>query len=205
MSQICVNSRSVVINTLRPSQIAAIFQTTFSNGFSSMKMYKFWLRFHWCLFPRVQFTIFHHWFRKWLGADQAISHYLNQWWLVYWRIYASLGLNELTPWGRVMHIYVSEFPIIGSDIGLLLSRCQAIIWTNVGILLIWPLGMNFSEILIKNPLYFHSRKCLWKCRLRNVCQLSRPHCVNSVLPNILSTHPRRVKSRFRWVENLVII
>ena len=29
------------------------------------------------------------------GADQATSHYLNQWWLVYWRIYASLGLNEL--------------------------------------------------------------------------------------------------------------
>ena len=28
-------------------------------------------------------------------ADQATSHYLNQWWLVYWRIYASLGLNEL--------------------------------------------------------------------------------------------------------------
>ena len=24
---------------------------------------------------------------------QATSHYLNQWWLVYWRIYASLGLN----------------------------------------------------------------------------------------------------------------
>ena len=28
--------------------------------------------------------------RRW-GA----SHYLNQWWLVYWRIYASLGLKEL--------------------------------------------------------------------------------------------------------------
>ena len=27
--------------------------------------------------------------------QQATSHYLNQWWLVYWRIYASLGLNEL--------------------------------------------------------------------------------------------------------------
>ena len=25
----------------------------------------------------------------------ATSHYLNQWWLVYWRIYASFGLNEL--------------------------------------------------------------------------------------------------------------
>ena len=30
------------------------------------------------------------------GAYQATSHYLNQWRLVYGRIYASLGLNELT-------------------------------------------------------------------------------------------------------------
>ena len=29
------------------------------------------------------------------GADQAPSNYLNQWWSVYGRIYASLGLNEL--------------------------------------------------------------------------------------------------------------
>ena len=29
-------------------------------------------------------------------ADQATSHYLNQWWSIYWRIYASLGLNELS-------------------------------------------------------------------------------------------------------------
>ena len=28
-------------------------------------------------------------------AHQASSNYLNQWWLIYWRIYASLGLNEL--------------------------------------------------------------------------------------------------------------
>ena len=41
---------------------------------------------------RVQLTIFQHWFRKWLGAVQATSHYLNQWSLVYRRIYASLGL-----------------------------------------------------------------------------------------------------------------
>ena len=32
----------------------------------------------------------------WLGAVQALSHYLNQWWLVYRRIYASLALNELS-------------------------------------------------------------------------------------------------------------
>ena len=33
---------------------------------------------------------------------QATSHYLDQWWFVHWRIYASLGLNELTHCGVVM-------------------------------------------------------------------------------------------------------
>ena len=60
-----------------------ISQTTFSNVFSSMKMFEFWFKFHWSLFPRVQFTVSQHWFRLWLGAVQATSHYLNQWWLVY--------------------------------------------------------------------------------------------------------------------------
>ena len=74
----------------------ATSQTTFSSAFSWMKMYELQIRFHSSLFPRVQLTIFQHWFRWWLGADQATSHYLNQWWLDYRRIYASLGLNELT-------------------------------------------------------------------------------------------------------------
>ena len=74
-----------------------ISQTTFSNAFSWMKMFEYRLKFHWSLFLGVQLTISQHWFRKWLGADQATSHYLDQWWLDYWRIYASLGLNELTP------------------------------------------------------------------------------------------------------------
>ena len=47
-----------------------------------------------------------HWFRQWLGADQATSHYLNQWWLIYWRIYASLGLNELIP---MLHLQDNDF------------------------------------------------------------------------------------------------
>ena len=67
-------------------KMAAIFQMTFSNGFSWMKMYEFRLTFHWSLFLGVQLTIFQHWFRKWLGANQATSHYLNQWWLDYRRI-----------------------------------------------------------------------------------------------------------------------
>ena len=89
------STRNSSLNTLRPRQMDAISQTTFSNAFSWMKMYEFRLKFHWSLFLRFQLTIFQHWFRYLLGAVQATSHYLNQWWLVYWRIYASLGLNEL--------------------------------------------------------------------------------------------------------------
>ena len=70
-------------------------QTTFSNAFSSIKMFEFRLNFQWSMFPKVQLTIFQHWFRWWLGAVQATSHYMNQIWLVYRRIYASLGLNVL--------------------------------------------------------------------------------------------------------------
>ena len=87
---------SHLINTLRPRQMDAISQTTFSKAFSWIKMFEFRLKFHWSLFPRVQLTIFQQWFRLWLGAVQATSHYLNQWWLVYRRIYASLGLIELS-------------------------------------------------------------------------------------------------------------
>ena len=56
---------------------------------------------------------------------------------------------SITHWGRETHICVGKSTIIGSDNGLSPGRRQAIIWTNAGILLIGPLGTNFSEILIK--------------------------------------------------------
>ena len=46
-------------------------------------------------------------------------------------------------------IYASVTDHHGSGNGLLPGRCQVIIWTNVMIILIWPLGTNFSEILIE--------------------------------------------------------
>ena len=73
-------------------KVDVIFQATFWNGYSWLKMFKFRLKFHWSLFLRFQLTIFQHWFRS---ADQATRHYLNQKWIIYWRIYASLVLNEL--------------------------------------------------------------------------------------------------------------
>ena len=87
-------------------KMAAIFQKTFSNTFSWMKIYEFQLRFHWSLFLRVKLTIFKHWFRLWLGADQATSHHLNQWRSLYWCIYVSLGLNDLRQdYKRLLYIH----------------------------------------------------------------------------------------------------
>ena len=41
----------------------AISQTIFSDAFSWMKSFVFWLKFQWSLFLRVQLTITQHWFR----------------------------------------------------------------------------------------------------------------------------------------------
>ena len=48
-------------------KMAAIFQMTFSNAFSWMKMYEFRSRFHWSLFLRVQWTIFQ------LGSENGLA------------------------------------------------------------------------------------------------------------------------------------
>ena len=56
---------------------------------------------------------------------------------------------KLTHWGWVTHIYVGKLAIIAPDNGLSPRRRQAITWTNVGILLIGPLGTKFNEISIE--------------------------------------------------------
>ena len=101
-------------------KITAISQTTFSNTLSWMKIFEFRLRFRWSLFLGYELTIFQH---------------LNLWWLVYWRIYASLGLNGLKPsqqpsqWWKCHHIQSSANHTITSNSGdcnvLILKVCQA--------------------------------------------------------------------------------
>ena len=87
-----------------------------------------------------------------------------------------------------MHICIVT--TIGSDNGLSPGgRHQAIIWTNAGILLIGPLGTNFSEILIGIQT-FSLRKCIWKCRLVNGGHLSQPPYVNSHMSHFISMQKR---------------
>ena len=61
------------------------------------------------------------------------------------------------------HICASKLIIIGSDNGLSHGRCQAIIWTNAGILLIGPLGTHFNEILIAfKKMYLKTSSRKWR-------------------------------------------
>ena len=88
--------------------------------------------------------------------------------------------GTLTHWGRVTHIYVGNLTIIGSDNGLSPSRHQAIIWTSAGILLIGPLGTNFSEILIGIQTFSFK-----KMHLKMASAKLRPFCPGL---NMLNTH-----------------
>ena len=94
------------------------------------------------------------------------------------------SFHILTHWGRVTHICVSKLTFISSDNGLSSGQCQAIIWTNAGILLIGPLGTNFSEILIEILTFL-----LKKMSLKVSSVKWRPFCLGL---NVL-THWGRVK------------
>ena len=77
------------------------------------------------------------------------------------------------------HKCVGKLTSIGSDNGLSPGRCQAIIRTNAGILLIGPLGTNFSEILMEiHKLSFK------KMHLKMSSGKWRPFCIGL---NVLKT------------------
>ena len=77
------------------------------------------------------------------------------------------------------HICVGNLTITGSDNGLSPGRRQAITWTNVGILLIRPLGTNFSEMLIEIPTFSFK-----KIHLKMSSGKWRPFCLGL---NVLRT------------------
>ena len=84
----------------------------------------------------------------------------------------TLYVRELTHWGRVTHICISDLTSIGSDNGLSPGRRQAIIRTNAGILLIRPLGTSFSEFLVEILIFSFK-----KMRLKVSSAKRRPFCL----------------------------
>ena len=123
-----------------------------------------------------------------IGSGDALlwvllpSYQLNQCWLKqifisFKEVYLEMRsekcwvLKVLTHWRQDTYICVSKLTIIGSDNGLLPVQCQAIIWTNAGILLIRTLGSNFSEILSKIHTFSFT-----KMRLKMLSGKWQPFC-----------------------------
>ena len=58
-------------------KMANNLQTSFWHAFSRMKIIVFWFKFYWSLFrTKDLIDISRHWFRQWLGLEQATCHYL---------------------------------------------------------------------------------------------------------------------------------
>ena len=74
------------------------------------------------------------------------------------------------------HICVGNLTIIGSDNGLSPGRRQAIIWPNAGILLIGPLGTNFSEIYRNSNIFIQEN--VFESVFCEIAILSQLQCVN---------------------------
>ena len=91
-----IQTFQILLTCWGQDKMLAIFQMTFSDAFSWIKMYEFGLRFHRIFFLRVEWITLQHWLRWWLCTDQTTSHYLNRWWLDYQCIYVSLDLKELS-------------------------------------------------------------------------------------------------------------
>ena len=95
---------------------------------------------------------------------------------------------DLTHSGRVTHICVGNLTIIGSDDDLSPGRRHAITWTNVGILLIGPLGTHISEMLIE--IHTFSFK---KIHLKMLSGKWRPFCLGLSVLSYTVASPREWK------------
>ena len=173
LTHICLTQAQWVntLRDLRPRPWLA-FCRRHSQMYFRVKNLVFWFKFElW-----IQLTVFPCWHQK--GAKLLPELILTQ--------FPEAWANKysLTHWGRVTHICVGKPTIIGSDNGLSPERCQAIIWTNGGILSIGPFGTNFREILIeiqtfslkKKHLKMSSAKC---CSFRlslNVLMMDVKRC-----------------------------
>ena len=124
-----------VLSTVRFSYTRRCYGYVFQGNIWLVIMWKFWLfhlylSFH-SIFPKLQRNYFQY---KVSQAQRGVE-------------------SMLTHWGRATHICVGKLTTIGSDNGLAPGRRQAIIWTIAGILLVGPLGTNFSEISIGIQLF----------------------------------------------------
>ena len=102
--------------------MAVIFQTTFSIALSWMKIYKLRSRFHWNLFPRVQLTIFQHWFQ-----------------IMAWRRPGDKPLSEPMVVSLLMHICITRPQwVTGAHPLFQEPHLGELVWAHLGSQRWWP-------------------------------------------------------------------
>ena len=100
------------------------------------------------------------------GAGQETSHYLNQWWLVYWRIYICVTrpqwVNSSSPNAAYMRQWIGS-----SLVQVMACHLFGAKLLREPVLAYWQLH-SWRQISVKFEsefYHFHSRKCIWNCRL----------------------------------------
>ena len=121
-----------VLTHLPLDKMAAVSQTIFSDAWSWMKSFVFWLKFHWSLFLRVQLVK-----PPSIGLDNGLAPNRRQAIIginadpANWRLYATLGGDELI----AMHIRKAMWLMDTEDMHLLSSphiQSSAIImWSSI--------------------------------------------------------------------------
>ena len=89
------SSYSCDLTHLPLNKMATISQTIFSDAFSWMKIFVFWLKFHWSLFLRVQLTIAQHGLDNGLAPNRRQAVIWNNADPIHWCIFVALGEDEL--------------------------------------------------------------------------------------------------------------
>ena len=123
-------------NTLGPRENSRHFAGDIFKCISLKKIVVFWLKFH--LLSKFRFAIFQHWFR--FGAEQATSHYLNQWW-------PSLRTHECITWPELINTIDARVRIqyIPRNMHTVLL-CFALLWLcNRS----WWIHMTYLSIFIR--------------------------------------------------------
>ena len=80
-------------------KMAALFHTTFSNAFSSMEVHKFWLRFHWSLFPKSNYQYCS------IGSNNGLAPSRRQ--AIIWTNGGYICVN-LLQWVRALLVVMSQ-------------------------------------------------------------------------------------------------
>ena len=94
----------------------------------------------------------------------------------------------------------ANLAIVGADNGLPPVRCQAIIWTNTGLLSIQTLGIHFNEILIKIFTKKDLLELWWHRNAFSTIGTMLPDGTKPLSESMFTYH-QRCSVAFKWVQN----